>query len=131
MAAHDQQHDARREESQQHRHSHARLHSHLHQVALAIVAWQIVAVLVLAAAWAMCEAGSPAQFASLTCETITHGFGRPEVLAALAWTGLVTTAGCAYAEANVLKEISSSEAMVLLATHRFSHAPTPSTAPLP
>jgi hypothetical protein len=41
---------------------------------------------------------------------------EPRACAALLWTGIVTTAGCAYAEANCLGALSSSEATVIFAS---------------
>ena len=44
------------------------------------------------------------------------GFSRPEVAAALVWTGTVTTAGCAYLEATAMASLSSADAMVIFAS---------------
>lgn len=91
---------------------------------VALTAWNLVAVLLVALLWFAAAAGSdplnePEPRPGLTALAIAIT-GSPmdhlPVLAALLWTGIVTTAGCSFAEAAALAEISSAEATVIFAT---------------
>jgi drug/metabolite transporter (DMT)-like permease len=84
--------------------------------ALALTAWQMASVLAVAAAWLALDAGGPAAFAGSVYEAFGTSLTRPEVAAALLWTGTVTTAGCAYLEATAMARLSSSDAMVIFAS---------------
>ena len=86
-------------------------------IALAMTAWQMVAVFSVSLLWLMAESHfDTAVFASRFTSTLSLGLTQPEVGLALLWTGIVTTAGCAFAEANCLGALSSSEATVIFSS---------------
>jgi len=85
--------------------------------ALAITAYSMLATLVVAAGWGLYDAGGDANtFAAHIGDALGTVSARPEVTLALVWCGVLTTAVCAYLEANVLSKISASDAMVVFAT---------------
>lgn len=84
--------------------------------ALALTAWQMVSVLGIALAWLAIDSASPAVFVASCHDALATGIARPEVAAAIFWTGTITTAGCCYAEATAMAKLSSSDAMVIFAS---------------
>jgi len=94
-----------------------------HDMALpvALTAWNLLAVLGIAAVWLGAEsfgAGSagPEHLQALIGTFAASPLEHLPLLAALLWTGLVTTAGCSVAEAGALGELSSADATVVFAT---------------
>ena len=75
------------------------------------------AVLTVAVTWLGIECGADASlFATRVSEAAHVAVSEPMVALTLLWTGVVTTAGCAYAEANCLGALTSSEATVIFAS---------------
>jgi len=85
--------------------------------ALAMTAYSMAATLAVAIGWSFCDVGGDVtRFWEHTCGALGCASVRPEVAFAVFWCGIVTTAGCGYAEANVLAKLSASDAMVIFAT---------------
>jgi drug/metabolite transporter (DMT)-like permease len=94
-----------------------------HDMALPMVltCWNLVAVLGVATVWfavdsAATGSGGVQQLQRLVGTVVSAPMEHVALLAALFWTGLVTTAGCSFAEAGALGEISSADAMVVFST---------------
>ena len=86
-------------------------------VALAFTAWQMVAVLAVSLMWLVVESGGDgAAAATALGDKLELSLASPQVGLTLLWTGVVTTAGCAYAEANCLSALTSAEATVIFAS---------------
>lgn len=94
-----------------------------HDMALpvAITCWNLAAVLAIAAVWQAAESaaagsGGMEQLQRLVGTVASAPLEHVALIAALLWTGLVTTAGCSFAETVSLGEISSADAMVVFST---------------
>lgn len=100
---------------------HDAAHERVGATALGLCAWQSVPMCLLAYAWAATSHGGAAwdipHHVAAAWETTGAAVSQqPLVLGALLWTGLVTGAGCAFAEAVALGRLSSSAATVIFAT---------------
>lgn len=100
---------------------HDAAHERAEATALGLCAWQSVPMCLLAYLWAATSHGGsawdvPHHVAAAWDATAAAVSQQPLVLGALLWTGLVTGAGCAYAEAVALGRLSSSAATVVFAT---------------
>lgn len=82
------------------------------QTPFALTAWQLLTVWAASVAWASYGDGGAALGATMV-ELLVGPTAQPELLAAILWCGLVTTAGCAFAEATAFAHVSSSEATVI------------------
>jgi len=94
-------------------------------LSVALTAWNLLAVLALALAWLALDrccyplptGGVSTQgLGALAVSMASSPLDHLPMIAAVLWTGLVTTAVCAFVEAAVLTQLSSSEAMVVFAT---------------
>jgi len=85
-------------------------------VALALTTYQTWTVLVMAFGWAMLDSGSIGALMSNVVEASALAAASPAMIGALLWCGIVTTAGCSFAEAQALSRLSASDAMVIFAT---------------
>jgi len=98
-----------------------------HDMALpvALTSWNLVAVLAFASVWLAVESSGGYGTASVSGIDQLHALidtvaaaplDHLSLIGALLWTGIVTTAGCSFAEAGALGEISSADATVVFAT---------------
>eukprot|EP00290_Baffinella_frigidus_P043884 CAMPEP_0180277308 /NCGR_PEP_ID=MMETSP0988-20121125/6857_1 /TAXON_ID=697907 /ORGANISM="non described non described, Strain CCMP2293" /LENGTH=421 /DNA_ID=CAMNT_0022248733 /DNA_START=207 /DNA_END=1471 /DNA_ORIENTATION=+ len=81
-----------------------------------IPAVQVITVGALATVWAAVDASLKGVEVSTLVGQVGDGMQNPQILAALLWTGLVTTALTVFLEVKALKELSSAETTVLFAT---------------
>lgn len=100
---------------------HDAAHERAGATALGLCAWQSVPMCIFAYVWAATSHGGsawdvPHHVAAAWDATAAAVSQQPLVLGALLWTGLVTGAGCAYAEAVALGRLPSSAATVVFAT---------------
>ena len=85
----------------------------------ALTAYQVAAVLAVTFGWGMTQSVLDGESAGVW---VSHLLGASDLLSLptiaplVLWTGLVTTAGCALAEAVALGELSSAEATVVFST---------------
>jgi drug/metabolite transporter (DMT)-like permease len=84
--------------------------------ALAFTAWQMVAVLGVSVVWLLSESASPTDAVAALAYGLDRALTEPAVGSALLWTGLVTTAGCAFLEAKAMSKLTSSDATVIFAS---------------
>eukprot|EP00316_Scyphosphaera_apsteinii_P016204 CAMPEP_0119302618 /NCGR_PEP_ID=MMETSP1333-20130426/4185_1 /TAXON_ID=418940 /ORGANISM="Scyphosphaera apsteinii, Strain RCC1455" /LENGTH=388 /DNA_ID=CAMNT_0007305025 /DNA_START=29 /DNA_END=1195 /DNA_ORIENTATION=- len=82
---------------------------------MALTAWNLVAVLLLSLAW-LHLAGGRAELQDIAASILSSPAEHLCIIAAVLWTGLVTTAGCSLAEASSLGDITASDATVVFAT---------------
>jgi len=75
-------------------------------------AWQVITLAVCMTAWLVCTTG-PQGAAE---DVISLLSGGPEVLAVLAWVGIVTTAGVLYGETWAMEKIDGTEAGIIFAS---------------
>ena len=87
-------------------------------VALALTAWESVAVLCVMVAWAACDAGSFGGGYGAVAEAAGMAFGGEHVGVGLAlvWMALICTVGASVVEANALAVLTSTDATVVFAT---------------
>ena len=100
---------------------HDAAHERAGATALGLCAWQSVPMCIFAYVWAATSHGGsawdvPHHVSAAWDATAAAVSQQPLVLGALLWTGLVTGAGCAYAEAVALGRLPSSAATVVFAT---------------
>lgn len=74
--------------------------------------WQVITLSVVMAAWLLLTAGPLGSLEEVT--SILSG--GPQVLAALAWVGIVTTAGVLYVETWAMEKVDGAEAGVIFAS---------------
>jgi drug/metabolite transporter (DMT)-like permease len=88
---------------------------------------QIMTVGALSSLWALADGASKGLDAGALLATVAEGVHNPEVVVALLWTGLVTTALTVWLEVRALGALSSAETTVLFSTEplwgaAFAHA---------
>jgi len=81
----------------------------------ALTTWNLIAVATLSACW-VAASGTLPELQATSGAIVAEPGAHLALIGAIAWTGIVTTAGCSVAEAAALRELTSSEATVVFAT---------------